>query len=480
MKTFCNPLPLPDYPIGLYARNGQTAGWLNNEEPCSFRETADPSVIFEDGKWYLYASCGKMWFSDDLVKWTAVDLPELDYAPCAVKHNGKYYLTASNSPLYVSDTPTGPWEKLGFMRDLDGKPYPGNMWDPMLFSDTDGRLYLYWGCGGAGIFAAELDPANPLKAVSPVKYLFTFNPDHEWERTGDFNEDTSCSFVEGSNMFKYGGLYYLTYGAPGTQYITYATGCYVSESPMGPFRYQKNNPVQVGKKGLVRGCGHSCVVGGPNGSILNFYTAVACRNHYFERRIGCDVGWIDAEGELHFQDASEIPQILPGENPHPEKGNNAGLLPVSNSKFARASSQLPARGTSCAIDGYIRTWWEAAPEDKTPWFEINLGSLFDVSAVRIIWAEPNMDHKNLPPGPWQYLLEGKAKKDDSWETLVDASANQTDLLIDYRTFGTKRIRFARLRVLGGPAGMAVGLTDLTLFGKGTPIPPEAPYGKWNR
>ena len=68
MKTYCNPLPLPDYPIGIYARRGLPDGWLNNEIPCSFRETADPSVIFEDGKWYLYASCGKMWFSDETDK----------------------------------------------------------------------------------------------------------------------------------------------------------------------------------------------------------------------------------------------------------------------------------------------------------------------------------------------------------------------------------------------------------------------------
>ena len=68
------------------------------------------------------------------------------------------------------------------------------------------------------------------------------------------------------------------------------------------------------------------------------------------------------------------------------------------------------------------------------------------------------------------ILEGRAKESDPWEILIDASDNQTDLLIDYRTFETKRIKFARLRVLGGPAGMSVGLTDLTLFGRGTLIP----------
>ena len=207
MKTYCNPLPLPDYPIGIFAKRELPNNWLNNGIPCSFRETADPSVIFEDSKWYLYGSAGKMWFSDDLVKWTAVDLPEeLDYAPCAVKHRGKFYLTASNnSPLFVSDTPIGPWKKLGIMRDMDGNPYPRNMWDPMMFSDTDGRLYLYWGLATPGIFVAELDPENPLKAITPPKILISYDPAHEWERFGDFNEDTSRSSVEGSSMFKRNG-----------------------------------------------------------------------------------------------------------------------------------------------------------------------------------------------------------------------------------------------------------------------------------
>ena len=43
-KSFCNPLPLPDYPVGLYVRKGVKLGYLNNGEPVSFRETADPSA----------------------------------------------------------------------------------------------------------------------------------------------------------------------------------------------------------------------------------------------------------------------------------------------------------------------------------------------------------------------------------------------------------------------------------------------------
>jgi hypothetical protein len=75
-------------------------------------------------------------------------------------------------------------------------------------------------------------------------------------------------------------------------------------------------------------------------------------------------------------------------------------------------------------------------------------------------------------------VEGRLSGNDTWETLVDASGNQKDLLIDYRTFEMKRIQYARIRILGGPAGMAVGLTDFTLFGTGTPIPEDAPYWKY--
>ena len=54
MKTYCNPLPVPDYPIGRHVPNevGKFPAW---------RELADPTVVYEDGVWYLYPSCGMVW-----------------------------------------------------------------------------------------------------------------------------------------------------------------------------------------------------------------------------------------------------------------------------------------------------------------------------------------------------------------------------------------------------------------------------------
>ncbi len=479
-KSYCNPLPLPDYPIGFCALKRKPYGWLNNGDIKDFRETADPSVLYEDGKWYLYPSDGMAWISEDFASWKhiPVEVEGLGYAPCIVKHREVFYLTACDSPLYRSNTPLGPWEKMGKIVDQDGNDLPFQMGDPMLFSDDDSRLYLYFGLSGPGIFGMELDPENPRHGISSIQLLFSFNPEHKWERMGEFNEDTSQSFCEGANMFKTGGRYYLTYAAPGTEYGSYATGCYIGNHPLGPFSYQKNNPVLAQNNGLVRGAGHGCIVRGPNETIWAFYTSVVCRDHFFERRIGCDQGWIDENGELRFHPASQIPQQIPGSNLHPEDGCDIGLLPVSVSKFSRASSQLPARGTSCAIDNNIRTWWEASPEDPSPWFEVNFKALFDISAMRIIWAEPNLDHLANPPGAWQYVAEARENEKTEWKTIIDATDNQTDLLIDYRIFEQVRAQFVRVRILGGPNGMARGITELTVFGRGLPVPGSAPYGKW--
>ena len=56
--TFCNPLPIPNYPIGFFARNVTNGepdareSWLLGHRE-QFRELADPVVLWHDGKWYL-------------------------------------------------------------------------------------------------------------------------------------------------------------------------------------------------------------------------------------------------------------------------------------------------------------------------------------------------------------------------------------------------------------------------------------------
>ena len=468
MASFCNPIPLPNYPRGRFSiPDDITFGWVNNGERRDYRETADPSVLWHDGKWYLYASCGMAWQSSDFVSWEycPMNLYDMGYAPTVMAHGGAFYLTASEAPLFRSDTPLGPWEEVGPLLTPGGEPLP-NYLDPMCFSDEDGRVYMYWGLGSPGIYGIELSPDQLNQGITEPAIMFAYNPDHVWERYGEFNENPAVSYVEGPWLFKNGDDYYLTYAAPGTSLSTYAMGTYVSQSPLGPYTYQSRNPILRKTSGLVRGPGHGSIVRGPNETVWVFYTCTRCYNHIFERRIGFDAAGFDDDGNL-FATATEVPQFAPGEHAHPEQGNDAGLLPVNLNKLASNSSSAPGRECSYAIDGSMRTWWQAANDDAEPWLSVDSRGLFRVSAVRLVWAEPNLNYRaGIIPGPYRYRVETKVDAGDAWDIAVDKSDNDVDMLIDYVTFVPRPAAFMRLVVVGWPDGLGVGVVDFTVFGKG--------------
>ena len=68
------------------------------------------------------------------------------------------------------------------------------------------------------------------------------------------------------------------------------------------------------------------------------------------------------------------------------------------------------------------------------------------------------------PGAFQYLLEYLSPEDNIWHTLVDASENNVDLSVDYRTFDTVLAGSVRLTVLGSPCGIEPAIINLTVFG----------------
>lgn len=473
-RTYCNPLPLPDYPRGRASHDRRPSG-SDGGEQADFRETADPSVIWHDGRWYLYPSAGMAYVSEDFVHWrfAPMNLYDVGYAPTVVKHRDAFYLTACGAGLYRAESPLGPWREEGPLLDVDGKPT--QYMDPMYFADDDGQVYAYWGCGGPGIFGCRLDPDQPRRAAEPWKRLFSYNPEHAWERFGEFNEDPSTSWIEGAWMVKVGKKYYLTYAGPGTQWRTYGMGVYVSDHPLGPFAYQSRNPILRTTEGLVRGPGHGCIVRGPRDTLWAFYTCTVCYRHPFERRVGLDPVGVDAEGRLFTRGASEMPQWAPGVKARPEDGNDAGLLPLTQARRCGASSCSPGRTPSYAFDGSLRTWWQAADGDAAPWIETDMESVFTVCAARICWAEPNLSYDGgVKPGPMKYRIEGRAESDAPWRVLLDCTGNETDLLIDYRTFQPADVRFARLVVTGAPRGLSIGVAELTLFGRGH-LPPPGKY-----
>lgn len=462
-KTYCNPTPLPDYPIGRLCYKDDF------ERREDFRESADPSVIYDNGVWYLYPSCGMVYWSDDFIHWHHEKMEPYDvgYAPTVVKFRGRYLLCACKSGLYVSDSPLGPFELMGSFKTVDGEEI--SFGDPMLFADDDGRLYLYSGCG-AEIRAAELDGDDPTRLITENMLMFSMDVEnHPWERIGDWNEDPNYSWTEGAWMYKRGNTYYLTYSAPATHSASYAMGAYKGKTPFGPWEYMSTSPFLLSPHGLVRGTGHGSLVDGPDGTVWVFYTCLLFYAHAYERRIGYDLITFDENGDIIPRAASENPVWAPGVIKDPTyKTNATDLIPTTQRKFITyASSTAPGRCEIYATDDNPYTWWQPDPVDENPTLTVHVSQFgeMDINAVRVWWRDVGFNiKKGIFPGPIGYKVEAKAGEGE-WFCILDKSDNDVDMNIDYTPIPAVKASCVRLIITKKPEGIEPGVINFTAFSK---------------
>ncbi|MBE6357158.1 MAG: hypothetical protein E7058_08625 [Lentisphaerae bacterium] len=471
---WCNPLTLENYPIGFLAPgrigiNPKAAGNYSGPQR-DYREMADPEVLYDDGKWYMFPSVGDAYVSDDLAHWEYrkiefVNEEKLGYAPTIAKSKGRYLLSSSwpfagKTEILTAPSPLGPYHSLGEPVDGEGLPLSPEWLDPMLFADDDGKLYAYWHFGGEGqgIYGIELDPDNPVQGIGKPVKLLDFTPENRFECFGDFNEHSDMAWIEGESMFKHNGEYYLQYSGCGTQFRAYTVGVSRSKSPLGPFIKQKT-PVALEKYGRVCGTGHGCWATGPDDSVWQFYTVLNRRIHMFERRVGMDRVEFDQNGDAHVQ-ITAVPQSV--------RDGDAGVLPVSVLKKALASSSFGCCYPGFAFDDCTHTWWMPDTTDEYPWLEINLQQEFDIHSFQIIWAEEGVDiRKGVLPEPAKYKLEFFAGGDErKLIATSDFTGNDRDLLIDFRCVGNIRAQYVRLSFLpSSNPELRRGVNNFTVFGK---------------
>jgi len=230
---------------------------------------ADPHIAFFGDRCYLYpttdGSVGwrstsfRTWSSSDLVNWkdegVILDLPrDLEWAdihawaPAAAKKDGKYYYYYSankNIGVAAADKPEGPFT------DPLGKPlvaatdYRGMQCiDPMVFVDSDGSAYLYWGQGRC-------------KAVRLNDDMISFD-------ASKVRDITPTGYNEGPFVHFRKGLYYLSWSEYDTRDPRYSVAYGTSESPLGPFTKAKRNPI-LRQSGVVKGAGHHSIGKVPGG-----------------------------------------------------------------------------------------------------------------------------------------------------------------------------------------------------------------------
>jgi GH43 family beta-xylosidase len=252
-----------------------TAPWAprTNKGPVIPGLFADPHITSFNGRYYLYPTTDgyagwsgtyyKAFSSTDLVNWTdhgvildhGPDVSWADnsaWAPAVVAKNGRYYLyfsgglasgdTSKHLGVAVADSPTGPFRDALGRPLIRGDQYSGQMIDPMVFTDDDGRSYLYWGQGSARVVPLNAD-------------MVSFDP-------AQVRTITPAGYNEAPFVVKRGGTYYLMWSENDTRSEDYRVAYATGPTPLGPWTKQSivlQKRLDLG----IKGPGHHSVVRAP-------------------------------------------------------------------------------------------------------------------------------------------------------------------------------------------------------------------------
>jgi hypothetical protein len=386
------------------------------------------------------------------------------YAPTAVVIGDRLYMATSDmgSKIFVTDDPmTGKWDVAA---DI-----PTRYWDPALFLDDDGRLYMYYGLSEKNpLLVEELDPKT-FQSLGPAKPI-PATRDKEtrgWEVIGDnSDQEDKPSFIEGAWMTKHNGRYYLEYSGPGTEWKTYANGMVTSNSPMGPFTYESYSPFAIKPNGFVAGAGHGSTFQGPEGKWWHIGTTTISQRHIFERRLALFPTRFTRKGEM-------IADTYLADYPRYIDGNRelTGWMLLSRKKPVTVSSELSGFPAANAVDEEIRSWWSANSGNAGEWFQIDLGATKRIEAVQINFADQDSVGKGISTDSYRYKLE-LSNDGQHWTTALDMSAQGRDAPHDYQVLPrAAQARHVRLTNVHSPDGGKFSLYDLRVFGKGNgPLP----------
>lgn len=464
-KTICNPIDISYQYQGEYKS----------------RESADPAVAVFGGEYYLFASHGSgYWVSPDLASWEFIRVdtdkhPEFRrFAPGPCVVGDTMYITHSEGgSILKSKNPRDPdsWEDIG-------KPYSWG--DPAFFVDDDGYVYAYEGLSdNAPIHVSKLDPRDNMRLVlGPVDCCFSDIKNRGFERSGENNEnEIRRPYFEGAWMNKHNGKYYLTYAAPGTEYGTYADGCFVSDSPMGPFVYCDNSPVVWKATGFMRGSGHGCLFEDMAGRWWKVDTVSISVNHMFERRLALFPAKFGADGRLYTNTLrGDYPMYIPTENDTPFDVPGPDWALLSYGKKAEVSSVLDDSHTaSFAVDENMKTWWSAATGNAGEFISLDLGKEYSVRSIQLNYADcgtyavHGRDNDFCYKYKLEYSLDG-----EKWTVIRERVENAEDRSHEYIELdGAVLMRYVRLTNLGEiPAGGKFAISGLRVFGDNDGQAPE--------
>ncbi len=496
-RTYINPIDV-DYRYN----------WEQTHQGISYRTGADPVIVRHKGAYYLFQTLADgYWRSTNLIDWNFITPSRWPFggivAPAAISDGDRLILWPSMSftrpgSILVSTAPeTG---KLDFlvrqMPPLPGavddrnpeqmKPneVPPGPWDPGLLKDDDGRWYLYWGSSNVfpvyGIEIAFED--GKLIYKGEATKLFNLDPDnHGWERFGQdhsgllANGRPTKPYVEGAWVNKVGGRYYLQYGAPGTEFNAYANGTYVSDNPLGPFKYADYNPFAYKPGGFVEGAGHGSSFQDEHGNWWNTGTPWIGYNWTFERRINMFPTKFEADGQLWSSSRfGDFPHWVPAKKVDDPNSLFTGWMLLSYGKAATASSTMGEFAAARVTDEDPRTFWVAGANKAGEALTVDLGAAKTVRAVQVNYADYKSGRFADAPDIYtefelQHSIDGQA-----WQPLAKPDGPRRDRTNAYLEL-PKPVRTRFIRYVHGHVGAAnLAISDLRVFGNADDKAPSTP------
>jgi len=398
---------------------GATAQNLQVGNPIIPGYYADPTVIQDNGKFYIYATLDPwggnelgLWESSDFKNWTLIPLnwptkklctsPTTNgnkvWAPSVIKgKDGKFHMFVSvGSEVYagVADKPEGPWQNA-----VDGnKPLITTQTalgihtiDAEAFIDDDGQAYLYWGSG--------------LNWVNGHCLVAKLNKEMN-ALDGSWKDITPEHYFEGPYMFKHNGTYYLTYSEGLCTDHTYRVEYSTSKTPFGPFTLGKNSPILSSDLEIgVKGPGHHTILN-YKGKQYIIYHRISPNEKALSRQICIDKLEFDAEGNFK--------KVIP---------TNTGVNPLGKSLKTR-SLPIAAMTTSSfaderfksefANDADYATLWKPLVADSARWLKADLGKVKSVAVCETRFEYPNR--------AMQYKIE-YSNDNMSWALFADKTDN---------------------------------------------------------
>ena len=503
-KIICNPLNMHS-PTKIDTSKNQPGFGFGASVPVPHRGFGDPAVVRFKGRYYVFGSMHGFWWSDDLYTWYPGPQEDIGVMPgaagdgCAIgeylyhsaSSRGRSWITRSKDPMN---------EKFEFFAE------PGfDFWDPNLFQDDDGRVYLYWGCHNVDpIWGIELDPET-LMPIGERKVLIEMNyMAHGWERNGWDNDmnvgylrvgetdapglDYPAPWIEGPWMTKHDGKYYLQYASPATELQVYSDGYYVADNPLGPFTYAETSPFSTVRGGFYQGAGHGSTFKDTYGNYWHASSMIGAAP-FSNRQMGLFPVGFDADGIMYCdQRFADYPHYLPEESADPN-GTFTGWMLLSYQKPVTASSTIKGHSTENLVDEDSRSYWVASRRREGEWVMVDLETVDDVRAVQLNFCDHDraellgipFGHFSMVPEEERFirhrwLLEGSADG-ENWEILCDKRDAETNLNHDFVVFEEgKRIRYLRVTSTEMPYYGSFAMTGLRVFGLRDGVAPAAPTG----